>query len=175
MQFVERNWEAVGIDVIVDVATDDVWRERAALPQTDAFVWVGENGLGLQPLLAALWSYTPEAAYGWLAWNDKRLNPNAQTAVEPVEPPAGLQRQYALIDQIQASSDPDEQVALMAELLELSADGFYTIGLSLPEGGYRVVNNALQNVPDTLLAGWLYPGPAPANFETFYIDPAQVR
>lgn len=175
MQFVERNWEAVGIDVIVDVATDDVWRERAALPQTDAFVWVGENGLGLQPLLAALWSFTPEAAYGWLAWNEKRLNPNAQTAVEPVEPPAGIQRQYELIDQIQASSDPDEQVALMAELLELSADGFYTIGLSLPEGGYRVVNNALQNVPDPLIAGWLYPGPAPANFETFYIDPTQVR
>jgi peptide/nickel transport system substrate-binding protein len=175
MQFVERNWEEVGIDVIVDAVTDDVWRERAALPQTDAFVWVGENGLGLQPLLAARDSFTPEAAYGWLAWNAKRLNPDAETAVAPVEPPAGLQRQYELVDLIQASADPEQQVTLMAELLELSAEGFYTIGLSLPEGGYRVVNNALQNVPETLLAGWLYPGPAPANFETFFIDPTQVK
>jgi len=175
LQLIERNWQEVGIDVTIDVVTNDIWRERAALPQTDAFVWVGENGLGLQPVLAARDSFTPEAAGGWLAWNARRQNPNAEVTVEPVEPPAGLQRQYELVDQISASADPAEQVALMTELLNLSADGFYTIGLSLPEGGYRVINNALQNVPSTLLAGWLYPGPGPANFETFFIDPAQVR
>jgi peptide/nickel transport system substrate-binding protein len=169
MQIVERNWEEVGIDVTVDVTTNDVWRDRAALPETDAFVWVGENGLGLQPMLAARDSFTPEAAYGWLAWDNQRINPDAELAVEPVEPPASLQRQYELVSAINATSDNAEQVALMTEFLQLSAEGFYTIGLSLPAGGYRVVNNALQNVPDPLLAGWLYPGPGPANFETFYI------
>jgi peptide/nickel transport system substrate-binding protein len=58
---------------------------------------------------------------------------------------------------------------LFGELLQIAADEFYSIGLSLPSGEYFVVNNALHNVPDTLMRGWLYPGPAPVNFETFYI------
>ena len=49
---------------------------------------------------------------------------------------------------------------------------FLTIGLSLPAGDYQVVNNTLRNVPDTVIHGWLYPGPSPVNFETFYIDPS---
>ena len=40
-------------------------------------------------------------------------------------------------------------------------------------GNFRAVRNRLRNVPDTLIEGWLYPGIAPANFSTFYIDPAR--
>ena len=68
-----------------------------------------------------------------------------------------------------ATAVGDEQIALMNEHLELAADGFYTIGLSLPMGDYRVVSNRLGNVPDEVITGWLYPGPAPINFESFYI------
>ncbi len=57
----------------------------------------------------------------------------------------------------------------MNEHLELAAEGFYTIGLSLPMGDYRVVSNNLGNVPESVITGWLYPGPSPVNFETFYI------
>jgi len=57
----------------------------------------------------------------------------------------------------------------MEELLQIAADEFYSIGLSLPMGDYFAVSNNLQNVPEPLLRGWLYPGPAPANFETFFI------
>ncbi len=56
----------------------------------------------------------------------------------------------------------------MKEFFSLSADQFLTIGLSLPAGDYQVVNNTLRNVPNTVISGWLYPGPSPANFETFY-------
>lgn len=171
MQLVERNWEEVGLDVTLDVVADSVWRERAALPETDAHVWAGENGSGLLPLVAA-GAFTPEAAVGWQAWNTLRLNPEAETAVEPVEPPAELQRQYELIDELRAAVTEEEQTAIMNEILNLSAEQFLTPGLSLPMGGYRVINNSLQNVPDQVTVGWLYPGPAPVNFETFFIDPS---
>lgn len=174
MQIIERNWEEVGLDVTLDVVADQVWRDRAASPETDAHVWAGENGSGLLPLLAAA-AFTPEAAPGWQAWNALRLNPNAQVSAEPVEPPAALQRQYELISDLQSAVTPEDQAAIMKDILELSKEQFLTIGLSLPEGGYRVVNNTLRNVPDKVVTGWLYPGPAPVNFETFYIDPSFAK
>lgn len=169
MQIVERNWEDVGIDTNPVVVGDDVWRVRAQDDDIHGYVWAGENGTGLLPLVAA-GGYTPEAAWGWSAWESIQLNPDAELTAEPVEPPAELQRQYAILNELRQATTPEAQAELMNELLELSADQFFTIGLSLPMGDYRVVSNNLKNVPDPLIAGWLYPGPAPANFETFYVS-----
>lgn len=174
MGIIERNWEEVGIDVILDVVADDVWRQRAYEPQTDAHVWAGENGSGLLPLLAA-GGFTPEAAEGWRAWETLQRNPNAELNVEAVEPPVGLKRQYEIINLLQQTVGDEAQAALMNELLAISQEDFYTLGLSLPEGGYRVINNTLRNVPSSFISGWLYPGPSPINFETFYIDPSFAR
>jgi peptide/nickel transport system substrate-binding protein len=168
MQIVERNWEAVGIDANPVVVGDDVWRVRVQDDDIHAYVWAGENGTGLLPLVAA-GGYTPEAAWGWRAWEQLRLNPDAEVTAEPVEPPAELQRQYEILEEIRQATTPEQQEALMNELLELSAEQFFTVGLSLPMGDYRVVSNDLRNVPDPIIAGWLYPGPSPANFETFFI------
>jgi len=170
MQLIERNWEEVGIDTVIDVVADDIWRVRAEEPEIDAYVWAGENGTGQLPLLAA-GGYTPEAAWGWRAWETANIK-DQEAAVEPVEPPAELVRQYEILAELPTLADPEAQSELMNEYLNLSAEQFYTIGLSLPQGDYRVVNNTLRNVPNPVIAGWLYPGPAPANFESFYIDPS---
>jgi peptide/nickel transport system substrate-binding protein len=134
-------------------------------------VWAGENGSGLLPLLAA-GAFTPEAAEGWRAWETLRQNPEAELNVEPVEPPAGLMRQYEILAELREAATPEAQAELMNELLAISQEDFYTLGLSLPEGGYRVIHNTLRNVPESFISGWLYPGPSPINFETFYIDPS---
>jgi peptide/nickel transport system substrate-binding protein len=171
MQLVERDWEAVGIDTNPVVVSDDIWRVRARDNDIHAYVWAGENGTGLLPLVAA-GGYIPEAASGWSAWNTMRNNPDAETSDEPVEPPAGIQRQYEIVEELRQATSLEAQTELMNEMLELAADQFFTIGLSLPMGDYRVAANYLRNVPEPLIAGWLYPGPAPANFETFYVDPS---
>jgi len=170
MQIVERNWEAVGIDTNPVVVGDDVWRVRAQDEDIHGYVWAGENGTGLLPLVAA-GGYTPEAAWGWRAWQQQQLNPDAELTDEPVEPPAELQRQYEILEELRQATTPEAQAELMNELLDIAADQFFTIGLSLPMGDYRVVSNDLHNVPNPLIAGWLYPGPAPANYETFFIQP----
>lgn len=174
MGIVELNWEAVGIDTNLVVVADDIWRQRIQEDDIDAYVWAGENGTGLLPLLAA-GEYTPEAAWGWRAWEAVNLKGQTETTVEVVEPPAELQRQFELLAQLQQAVGIEAQTAIMNEILELAADQFYTIGLSLPMGDYRAVHNTLRNVPDPVISGWLYPGPAPANYETFYIDPSFAK
>lgn len=175
LQFYERYWEEVGIETTIFPAADDIWRERKHEADIDAFVWVGENALGLQPMLDTN-TFTPEFANGWRAWANETYGMGYGDLGDaaPVAPPEALQRQYEIYNEVRQTVDPDAQIALFEELLQISADEFYSIGLSLPAGEYFVVSNALQNVPDTLMRGWLYPGPAPVNFETFFIDESAV-
>jgi peptide/nickel transport system substrate-binding protein len=183
MQIVQKNWQTVGLDVKLDVVSDDTWQTREQQPDLDSYVWAGENGLGQLPMLAIsqqTQDFLPSdsggtIASGWYAWDVKQQDSKQQTQVDPVTPPDGVQRMFQISHQIKLAATPDDQNKLMTEFFNLEADQFLTIGLSLPAGDYQVVNNTLRNVPDTVIHGWLYPGPSPVNFETFFIDPSLAK
>ncbi len=169
MGIVKLNWEAVGVKTNLVIVPDDIWRQRIQEDDVDAYVWAGENGTGLLPLVSA-GEYVPDAAWGWRAWEAITLKGQTETPNAPVEPPAQMQEQLRLTNELQQAIGIEAQTAIMNQILELATDQFYTIGLALPQGDYRVVNNSLQNVPESFISGWLYPGPAPINFETFYFE-----
>ena len=169
MGIVKLNWEAVGVQTNLVVVPDDIWRQRIQEDDVDAYVWAGENGTGLLPLVSA-GEYVPDAAWGWKAWEAVTLRGQAEAPAPVVEPPAAMQQTFQLLSDLKQAIGIEAQTAIMNQILELAADEFYTIGLSLPMGDYRAVNNTLRNVPDTVISGWLYPGPAPVNFESFYIQ-----
>jgi peptide/nickel transport system substrate-binding protein len=62
----------------------------------------------------------------------------------------------------------DEQVKVMGEVLQMSADYFFCIGISTAPAGYGIAKNSMQNVPDTIINSWSYPTPAPINTFTFF-------
>jgi peptide/nickel transport system substrate-binding protein len=169
MGIVKLNWEAVGVKTNLVVVPDDIWRQRIQEDDVDAYVWAGENGTGLLPLVSA-GEYVPDAAWGWKAWEAVTLRGQAEAPAPVVEPPAAMQQTFQLLSDLKQAIGIEAQTAIMNQILELAADEFYTIGLSLPMGDYRAVSNNLRNVPDTVISGWLYPGPAPVNFESFYIQ-----
>ncbi len=83
------------------------------------------------------------------------------------EPPAEVKKQMDIYRQIKASPDPAKQKALFQQLLDISADEFYAIGLSTPGNLYAVVKNNLHNVPVAWTA-WTFPTPAATNTEQYY-------
>ncbi len=94
MQILQRNWKEVGLDVKLDVVSDDLFQTRQQQPDLDAYVWAGENGIGQLPMLAISQQtsdYLPDIANGmnagWRAWFQTQLDPNAKTQVPPVAPP----------------------------------------------------------------------------------------
>ena len=182
MQIIQKNWQAVGLNAKLDVVSDDTWQTREQQPDLDAYVWAGENGTGQLPMLAISQQTTDfipadpggSISAGWTAWDKQQQDSNAQTQFDPVTPPDAVQRMFQISHDIKLAATPDDQNKLMTEFFNLNADQFLTIGLSLPAGDYQVVNNTLRNVPDTVVHGWLYPGPSPVNFETFYIDPSKA-
>ena len=74
----------------------------------------------------------------------------------------------SLYDQIQGTGDEAEQNRLMTELLELSTDQFWQLGISLPPTGYGIVNENMRNVPESMPAAWKFPHPAPTNPEQYF-------
>ena len=56
----------------------------------------------------------------------------------------------------------------MKELLAISKDEFYTIGVMQPTSDYGIINKLLKNVPPILLASTEYTHPGAANPEQFY-------
>ena len=164
MELIEGYWEAVGIDVVLNVISDSVSVARRADPDRDVFLWLAENGSGRLPMLAASEMMPRGATWAepWLRWYQT-------DGAEGIEPPANYLRAYELQDAIPRLYG-EAQMAAWNELVEIAAEEFPQIGIALPMGNYRAVRNRLQNVPEPLLEGWLYPGISPANFSTFFIE-----
>jgi peptide/nickel transport system substrate-binding protein len=166
LDLVIEYWQEVGIDAQANIVERDVLYQRKAANEHDAAIWVGDGGLGaiLEPRYYFPYSDESNYAEAWQYWYN---NPAHELAEEPSE---AAQHQMELYDQIKATADLDEQNELMAEIIQIAADEFYVIGISLPPSGYGIVRDNFHNVPETMPDSWIYPNPAPTNPEQYFIE-----
>lgn len=170
LELVSGYWAAVGIQANVVSEDRSLLYTRKNGNEHDAAVWGGDGGLDV--VLEPRW-YFPFSDESWFAeaWVTWYNNPSGVGALAaPEEPPAETKRQMELYDQIKASGDPAEQEALMNEILEIAADQFYAIGISLNPPGYGIVKNNFHNVPSPHPNAWLYPQPGPLTPAQFWIE-----
>jgi peptide/nickel transport system substrate-binding protein len=104
-------------------------------------------------------------APSWGAWYNR-----GTFGPEPEEPSEAALRQQDLYDQVKATADPDEQRALMEEIIDIAIDQFWAIGISLDTGQFGVVKNNYLNVPDAMPESWNYPDPFPTNTSTYWME-----
>jgi len=130
----------------------------------DIVLWTGEGGI--DPF-ADMRNYFPFDNNSWLATQWGLWNSSGGTAGERPTDPQVL-RQFELWSRILVTPDPSVQAGLMRELLNLSADIFWAIGISTLPPGYKIVSNRLGNVPNTMFAGWDFVEPASVNPTNFY-------
>jgi peptide/nickel transport system substrate-binding protein len=131
----------------------------------DASLWGGEGGI--RPI-GRPHNYMPSDSNSWFAsawgiWAEFPEDPNAE---EPTN--ANALRQIELFEQIKQTADQDEQNRLMSEILDISAEEFWVIGISTPQASFSIVKNNFFNVPETMPLAWEWPTPAPANAFTFF-------
>lgn len=166
LELIQGYWADVGIDMQLVVEDRSVFYDRKAANQHDAAIWGGDGGLDV--MLEPRW-YFPNGnesnyAEAWQYWYN---NPNDERAEEP---PAIVRQQMDLYNELKSTADPERQVELMTQILDIAADQFYTIGISLTPNGYGIVKNNMHNVPDTILNAYLYPHPGPTNTFTYYFS-----
>jgi len=68
-----------------------------------------------------------------------------------------------LYRQLTATADPEQQKALMQQILQIAQEEFWAIGTVLPTPGSGLVKNNFHNVPESMLAAWIWPTPGPSD------------
>jgi peptide/nickel transport system substrate-binding protein len=164
LELVEDYWADVGVDMEMVVEDRTIFYDRKEANQHDANIWGGDGGL--EVILEPRW-YFPAGgesnfAPAWQYWYN---NPNDERAEEP---PEAVRQQMDLFVELRATADPEAQNELMTRILDIAAEQFYVIGISLPSNGYGIVKNNMHNVPETFLNAYLYPHPGPTNTFTYY-------
>ena len=163
MEQITGYWTEVGIDGRANVIDRSILYERKEANEHDAVVWGGDGGLDvvLEPRWYFPYSQESNFAEAWQFWFNG--DPRGE------EPPEAPKMQMDLYNQLKSTADPDEQTALMNEILQIAADEFYAIGINLPAPGYGIVKNNFFNVPESFPGSWLYPHPSPTNTFTYFI------
>ncbi|NOK59910.1 MAG: ABC transporter substrate-binding protein [Chloroflexi bacterium AL-W] len=167
VELIVRYWNELGIQANLNIAERSLLRERTDNNDHDVIAWNGEGGLGSDVLLDPRW-YLPYSGWSffgipWQNWRNDPENPVAE------EPPAEVQRQIELYEQIQSTADAEEQNELMSEVLGIAKEQFYVIGISLPPNSVGIAKNNFFNTSDTLYSSFNWPQPGPIGPEQFFI------
>jgi peptide/nickel transport system substrate-binding protein len=167
LEMVKIYWQPVGIDMEIQGISGELLDERRKANDYDATAGWSDGGLATlltpgQFLFPLGWGSTFAPAWG--EW----LQPGDFGGV-PEEPPDDVKKQKDLYDQIKATADPEKQVELMNQIIDIAIDRFWTIGISLDTGQFGVVKNNYYNVPLAMPESWNYPDPFPTNTCTYWI------
>ncbi|NED94271.1 ABC transporter substrate-binding protein [Phytoactinopolyspora alkaliphila] len=167
---VRRYWAEVGVDMQVNPIERTLFYERkdVAANEHDANVWAGDGGLKVEMLETRWWFPSGgEANYAmaWASYFDTRgEGEHAQ------EPPDYALRQMELAWQIPREPEPEVQKDLFREILQISKEQFYVIGIASAADGYAIAKNNLRNVVPSFPDSWLYLTPGPVDIPTWFFE-----
>jgi len=162
-ELVVGYWRDAGIDAQIRVMDRALLDQRRSANVQDAMIWRGFGG-GVDAITDMRW-YVPingNSNFGipWVNW--------AQGSEGGVEPPDSVKQHTAMYQDVAAAPTLEEQIRLFNELLEVSADQFYVMGISLRGSGFGIVSNDLGNAPAVVTGGGEMPDPAHTRLEQLF-------
>ena len=163
--FVAPAWKAVGVELkVVEKERSLLYADKEA-NRHHGIVWRGEGGLDviLSPRYYFPSSGESNYAVPWGYWYAQPESPLAE------EPPPLVKKQMTLYRKLTATADPGQQQRLMEEILEISREQFYVIGICRSPGGYGIAADSFHNIPQSMPTSWTYPNPAPTNPVQYFI------
>lgn len=167
-ELLQGYWREVGVDLDVRVMERTAVEDARLQNKHEVYIWSGDGGMGdafFDPRYYM--PFNSESAQG-VPWAYYYYDP---TNTEAAKPPAPELKQQELYKAILSATSADERLSLMTQILDIAADEFRTMGVTLPPPGYGVVNVKLRNVPVDQPYAWIYPNPGPANLsQLYYVD-----
>jgi peptide/nickel transport system substrate-binding protein len=157
-----QYWQAVGLDARFAAMDRTRFYEEKTASLHDIVVWGATSG-GIDVFIDPrdYFPFSTESNFA-VEWSKYYIGDGGQ------EPPEAVKKQWSIYDQIKATADADEQAALFQELLEITADQFYQIGIGTAINNYAVLKNNLGNVSNDTPSSWIHPDPGTLNTEQFY-------
>lgn len=162
LELIQGYWQTVGIDTQSRTIDRSLFLARVQANEHDAVVWSG----GQRAILDSSYYLpnNPNSSFFAMLWTYWYLgDPRGE------EPPAVVQEQMELWDQIQITPELDQQTELLRQLIDIATDQFYVMGMSSIPSGYIVVKNNFHNVSEPAITSGTYVWPAAINPSQFFI------
>jgi peptide/nickel transport system substrate-binding protein len=169
-EMIAAYWRAIGLRVNVLSRNRALWTERVAANEHDVVFWqAGQGGYNARATILEPFYFFPQLAGAsryavrWAEWYETR-------GASGEEPPEPNKRQMALYDRILATTDQDEQLALIKQILAIAKEEFQVIGVGLEPNGYGIVKNDFHNVPNGMIDTYTVQTPGPTHPEQYFIE-----
>lgn len=166
LETVKAHWKEVGIDLQIRPLGRALIRNRALANEHEAFAFLGNGGQDIDLIMHPdnFLPYDPTGyrTFGllWGNWFGER-----QPSEEPPEP---VKKQFELLRKVQTSPDEKVQGEAIREIVRISGEQFYNIGISLPPPGYGVIATSMRNVPESIVDIGTIPYIGVVNPEQFF-------
>jgi peptide/nickel transport system substrate-binding protein len=164
---IARYWAAVGIDVHPQPESLSLIQANVHSNLHDGVAWQGGSTYYADVLLNPN-NYVPnnESAFWAVSWANWY---NQVPGFENQAPGNSVDTALAAYNGVSMAQTANVQIRLMKGVLGLARDNFWTIGIASGSQQYGIMRRNFHNVPANMPAAWIYPDPAPANPEQFFI------
>lgn len=164
LQLIRDTWAKLGVKLLIKSMQQEVFRNRVFAGETVMSISAGaENGVATPDISPAEWAPTNQQYLQWSQWgNFYETMGKAGSAIDMPE----ARQILDLYRKWESSPDSAGRKAAWEDLLALSADQVFSIGLIGTVPQPIVVSNKLRGVPDKAMFNW-DPG---ANFGMYRMD-----
>jgi peptide/nickel transport system substrate-binding protein len=168
MELVRKYWREVGIDMRVRAAEDSYFEATVEANKHDGAVDTGD--IGYKDVIIDPRCFIPGFLQGafwamlWYRWF-------VDDPGDKEEPPPPMLRQMELYRKtLRSKVSDDEQYDVMKQILQISKEQFWNMGIALPPTGYGTVTNRLHNVPTSMWDAFRWPTPGPTNPPQYFLE-----
>ncbi len=154
---VARYWTDVGIETMVTVQSRELHQERRLARDFDVWLWSAAAGT-TNHVLFDPGVYLPYSLDTNSTWALDYAEWRVTGGENGKEPSGDMRRAMELFDQVLMTGDPDEQVRLMQQIMEIAEQNLWVVGIAPRPPEFAIANNKLRNVPDSYTDSLESPG-----------------
>jgi len=165
LELVAGYWKDVGVNAEVKEEARQLFYERKRGLMHDVGIWGGSDEQ--IPVLDPRWllPFSDESIHAvdfarWYSTDGKRGE----------EPQGDIRKVIELFWEIERTADPEGQVRLMQEIIDLNRKNLWVIGTLGEVPVFFLVKNSFKNVPDVAMVGWSFRSPGNTAVECYAID-----
>lgn len=169
LELVKEYWEAVGVQTQLNYMTNTLVAERATANLIQVGIHHADRSTDPLVFTEPFWYAPVQVGWEQTTWPLYAQWYNTGGAAGE-EPPEHVKELIDIFNAMQRTTDEDERVQLLQQLLQRQAENLWTLGTVGNAPFVIVVQNAVRNVPETGWWGWDGYFGYPYHPEQFYID-----
>ncbi|MDT0444735.1 ABC transporter substrate-binding protein [Streptomyces johnsoniae] len=169
LDLIRADWREVGVEVTIQRMAETLYWERVEAGEAEASTWTG-GPFDIRTGAGGNHYYLPSNPRGSSRFASEWAKWYTRPGRDGTEPPERIRQQLELFDEMLVTFDAAEATALARQILEITKEEFFYIGISTPPTEYGVVKTSFHNVPDSFTGSVAYQAPGPSNPEQYFIS-----